>query len=400
MSLDTTTTAEAPLVSPSVGPELDVSVAEGGGHRARSAQQNEPDVSASVLVGVDDGGDYESLFTAWKSRPVPVTAKQMLVAVADIYAATDAAGLPRPGRPTIQAITGATEHRVRCALQTTTTPPPPAASARRPDRPGATNERPPRQRRRQDTPAASATPAASVAGPVTTSVTASPTSDLPPSPTRPDGGGGDLQRRSPAQAPASYAPAASGARLVAWAGFVFGSLMSVAANVLATWLPSDDPAQTWPPSIAAQVGAAVWPIALLISVEVLSRVNWGTGAAWSLARYGGTGTVAIGAAIISYGHVRDVLDFWGYGTLAAHVGPLVIDGLMIVSGFALLALGRTTSTTAADTSSPTPPPPTAEPATISREAHPACGPANDTTSSPPAGTTISSTTSACASPAS
>ena len=140
---------------------------------------------------------------------------------------------------------------------------------------------------------------------------------------------------SPVDASPQVAP---GGRLVSWVGFVFGSIMSVAANVLHTWLPAADMGPGWTPGIASQVGAAVWPIGLLLSVEVLSRVQWQTGFWWSLARYGGAGTVAFGSAVISYGHLRDVLLAWGYGTLAAHVGPLVLDGLMVISGFALLAM--------------------------------------------------------------
>ncbi|MGH3860279.1 hypothetical protein, partial [Actinokineospora sp.] len=139
------------------------------------------------------------------------------------------------------------------------------------------------------------------------------------------------------QPAAVVAPApAGGGRFVAWAGFVFGSVMSVAANVLHTWLPADRLPQGWAPGIAAQVGAAVWPIGLLLSVEVLSRVPWRPGWQWGLARFGGTGTVALGSAVISYGYVRDVLAAWGYDPVAAHVGPLVLDGLMVISGFALL----------------------------------------------------------------
>jgi Protein of unknown function (DUF2637) len=82
----------------------------------------------------------------------------------------------------------------------------------------------------------------------------------------------------------------------------------------------------------------VWPTGLLLSVEVLSRVPWCKGLGWALARFGGTGLVALGSAVISFGHVRDVLAAWGYGTLASLVGPLVLDGLMVVSGFALLAM--------------------------------------------------------------
>jgi hypothetical protein len=90
--------------------------------------------------------------------------------------------------------------------------------------------------------------------------------------------------------------------------------------------------------VAPQIGAAVWPIALVLSVEALSRVRWPSGWAWQAARYGGAGVVALGAAAISYGHLHGVLAAWNYGTVGAGVGPLVIDGLMTISGFALLAL--------------------------------------------------------------
>ena len=44
--------------------------------------------------------------------------------------------------------------------------------------------------------------------------------------------------------------------------------------------------------------------------------------------------------MISYGHLREVLLAWNYGQLGAAVGPLVLDGLMVVSGFALLSMSR------------------------------------------------------------
>ena len=111
-----------------------------------------------------------------------------------------------------------------------------------------------------------------------------------------------------------------GGRAVAWVGFVFGSVISTAGNVLYTWIPPDQSAPGWAPTITAQVFAAVWPIALLLSVEVLSRVQWSAGRWWSLARYGGAGTVALGSAVISYGHLYGVLDKWQYGHLGAGVG--------------------------------------------------------------------------------
>jgi hypothetical protein len=65
------------------------------------------------------------------------------------------------------------------------------------------------------------------------------------------------------------------------------------------------------------------------------------GTGWALARFGGAGTVALGSAVISYGHLRAVLVAWNYSPLAAAVGPLVLDGLMLVCGFALLTNGHT-----------------------------------------------------------
>lgn len=119
-------------------------------------------------------------------------------------------------------------------------------------------------------------------------------------------------------------------KVVAWLGFGFGSVISIAGNVLHAWLPAD------PPSIAAQIGAAAWSIALLLSVEAISRVRWRSGWLWGLARYVGLGVVGLGSFAISYGHMSEVLTAWGYG-MGAYVGPIVIDGLMVISGFALLS---------------------------------------------------------------
>ncbi|TWP44178.1 DUF2637 domain-containing protein [Lentzea tibetensis] len=123
-------------------------------------------------------------------------------------------------------------------------------------------------------------------------------------------------------------------------GFVFGSVTSIAANVLHTWLPAQHQSPGWTPGLAPQLGAAVWPIGLLLSVEILSRIHWPQGKLWNLARYASTSTVALGSAVISYGHLRDLLLAWHYPPLAAAVGPLVLDGLMTISGFALLAISN------------------------------------------------------------
>ncbi|HWC78984.1 MAG TPA: hypothetical protein VG756_03375 [Pseudonocardiaceae bacterium] len=84
----------------------------------------------------------------------------------------------------------------------------------------------------------------------------------------------------------------------------------------------------------------MWPIGLMIAVKALWRIRRPKGLGWGIARFGGAGTVAVDSAIISYGHLRNVLA-WSYGPLAAAVGPLALGGLMVVCGFALLAMSRT-----------------------------------------------------------
>ncbi|MEV6908182.1 hypothetical protein [Amycolatopsis sp. NPDC051071] len=265
--------------------------------------------------------------------------------IRELFDQARAGGQPLPGRPTLAKLAGATEHRVRIAVAELTADD--VATGDQPASAGVTG--------RQDN-----------AIPVTSGPGSDPGIDEPPSAdpvvTAPaasvaDGSvapvgtlaadvGDNLASPTATtiNAPSSGTAAelavrtAAGAKVVSWAGFVFGSVMSVAANVLHTWLPAERFPPGWSPGIAAQIGSAVWPIGLLLSVEVLSRVRWPDGWAWRFARFGGTGTVALGSAVISYGHVHDLLLVWGYSAIAAYVGPLVLDGLMVISGFALLAM--------------------------------------------------------------
>jgi hypothetical protein len=225
-------------------------------------------------------------------------------------------GRPTPGRPTLVRITGATDHAVRKALAELATQ---AATAGEPDvdQPRQATE-PQVEHPTIDRLLVPTDLAVSSVG-----NTKAPFTDADTSPNS-----------------ESTHAAAPGGRLVAWTGFVFGSVMSIAANVLHAWLPAAHQPPGWSPGIAPQIGAAVWPIGLMLAVEALSRIHWPKGFAWGLARYGGAGTVALGSAVISYGHLRDLLLAWQYAAPAAAVGPLVLDGLMIVCGFALLAQSR------------------------------------------------------------
>lgn len=181
------------------------------------------------------------------------------------------AGQPTPGRPTLVKLTGATDHAARKALAKL------AAEKRRTDELAThqrrhagerqADERDPDANRHAD---AGERKAEAVASP------GEPGSAVPPAAHQAANAG---EHRS--------GPVPPGGRFVTWAGFVFGSVMSIAANLLHAWLPAVHEPPSWSPGLAPQVGAAVWPVGLMLAVEALSRVPWPKGMLWGLARFGG-----------------------------------------------------------------------------------------------------------------
>ncbi|MDX3494546.1 hypothetical protein ACKI1I_46090 [Streptomyces turgidiscabies] len=117
-------------------------------------------------------------------------------------------------------------------------------------------------------------------------------------------------------------------------------MASIAANVAHSYLKPARAAATWTPEGGAIVAAAFWPVALLISIEVISRVHWPDGWLWKLLRHGGLTAVAGIAAIISYRHMSALLASYGEDAVSAAIGPLAVDGFMAVCSGALLAIGH------------------------------------------------------------
>lgn len=160
-----------------------------------------------------------------------------------------------------------------------------------------------------------------------------------------------LRRRRRAPAPASTVrparaqrrrepnPQRRGASFASWIAFGLGITMSVAANVAHIWFVTRPDGQA--ALYAAMILAAFWPLALAVSVEVISRVGYPHGVGWALARFGGIGAVGAVAAVVSYLHMHSLLNYFGESMLSAIVGPLGVDGLLIVGGFALFAIGET-----------------------------------------------------------
>jgi len=151
----------------------------------------------------------------------------------------------------------------------------------------------------------------------------------------------------------------------AYTGAILGGLVSVAANVAHSFIPPAGAPAGWHPEPGAVVGAIVWPVFLFIAVEILARVTWPTGPAWQLIRWGGLLPVALVAAFVSYRHLSGLLGHYGEEPLVQHLGPLAVDGLMVMATGALIATGHRTATplarpdaaagtAAADTAPPVP----------------------------------------------
>jgi hypothetical protein len=115
-----------------------------------------------------------------------------------------------------------------------------------------------------------------------------------------------------------------------WSAFVLGIGMSVVANVAASWHAG----------LMGRVAAATAPLAFMFAVEIIQRVNWPRGFVWWLARYGGTGSVAAVAAVTSYLHQLRLLQGFEHSELIPYILPVAIDGLIVVSSAALIAMSK------------------------------------------------------------
>ncbi len=122
------------------------------------------------------------------------------------------------------------------------------------------------------------------------------------------------------------------ARALAWLTFAVGIVVSVLGNI---GHAASDGMQS-----GEWAGAAFWPLALLLSIEIIVRVRWQPEKRWTIARFAGLLVVSIVSAILSYLHLRSLLIFWDYGTFQGTIGPLAVDGLMLIAASALLSISH------------------------------------------------------------
>jgi hypothetical protein len=120
---------------------------------------------------------------------------------------------------------------------------------------------------------------------------------------------------------------------------LLGVATSVAANILHAQ-----------PNPISQTIAAWPPLALLLTVDLISRVPVRKG--WlAVVRRTATGALAAIAAFVSYGHMVGVVSRYGEVGAVPYLIPLSVDGLVVVASVCLVELN--TSVKQADTEADT-----------------------------------------------
>jgi len=170
-------------------------------------------------------------------------------------------------------------------------------------------------------------------------------------------------------------------------------LLGVAASVAANILHAN-------PNLISQAIAAWPPVALLLTVELISRIPVHR-MVLAAARLIATTAIAGIAAWVSYWHMAGVAARYGEVGASAYLLPLSVDGLVVVASISLVELSGRLSTRPAHTGPPsaavdTPPPtqaqppvptvaaaPPADPPTSPAPAHPSDSAADEADQPPP-----------------
>src|SRR5262245_7182823 len=126
-------------------------------------------------------------------------------------------------------------------------------------------------------------------------------------------------------------------RLWAWAALLVGGGVSLGANLGHSYIPPAGAAVGWSPSRWSLAWAAAGPILLFFTVKLLSHVRWPRGWRFALWRWFGALPVAGLAAYVSWAHISGLLAFIGEDRAVRILGPLAVDGLMLVAVGALMA---------------------------------------------------------------
>jgi hypothetical protein len=128
----------------------------------------------------------------------------------------------------------------------------------------------------------------------------------------------------------------------AYATMLIMLALSVAGNIAHTYHLDATP------SVRTVVYGIAWPLMVWAGVELFVRVPWQDKISHKLVRWVGILLVASIAALVSYRHLRGLLVADGEEAIVHNMGPLAIDGLMLMSTLALLLTRKVTRDTAPD----------------------------------------------------
>jgi hypothetical protein len=136
----------------------------------------------------------------------------------------------------------------------------------------------------------------------------------------------------------------------AYTGAILGITVSVTANIAHARIPTH-------PHTGAVAFAALWPLFLFVTIEIMARTPWPHLHRWKWVRFGGLTIVGVVAAIVSYRHQAGLLAFYGEDALTTVIGPLAVDGLLLTATGALIATSRTRQATTVTSAAPVIPTP-------------------------------------------
>lgn len=123
------------------------------------------------------------------------------------------------------------------------------------------------------------------------------------------------------------------ALIVATTVLAGGIAASLAGNVQAINL--DGPAGP-----GETISAVAWPLALFGAIEVMLHTPWIRSWRDDLTKWAGLLGAAFIALYVSYGHLQNVLEAYGYDVVSSHAGPLAIDVTMAMATLSLNRVGH------------------------------------------------------------
>src|SRR5262245_43390631 len=151
----------------------------------------------------------------------------------------------------------------------------------------------------------------------------------------------------------------------AYLGAALGGCLSVAANLAHSLIPPTGAPTGWRPQPGAVSASVVWPLLVVVGLEILIKPNWAKATILGRAAvYLGLTPIVTVAGFVSYRHMHGLLVFYGEERVVTYLGPFAVDGLMVMSTAALVLIRQLQRTTPTPTTVPYPATPLGAPVPV------------------------------------